>query len=394
MPFVQGNIFIGFNETTAGPMSSPRILPDAAAGTQSLPPLGVLRQRVFAVAEGYMPQFEAGQAVSFNLFDGEVAHGQVTCPIHHITNVCTSSNGVDPNARCSAVQVSDVVQRGGGSGSWLGPVLSLSGDGAAPTATVAASGSFILSVLGDSWMGNVRLDNSPNHQYEIRPYAEGFPHLFTLSLIDVSARYDFGEGEGDALSGSGRRMMRGVADSAESDGRRAGRRLSASGGHQPDSDDILDVGVLWTPEAQAAAGGAAGMTNLVNLAIDESNAILKNSDVSLRVRLASARLVADPAYVEPSEDAFPTMFWNLVEQDDGVFDVDTGKRYTEGADVTVLLVDDGSYCGVGGQLSVANYYEGRDAYAVVARGCATGFYSFLHEIGHIVGANHDFSDGW
>ena len=291
------------------------------------------------------------------------------------------------------MQVSEVVQRGGGSGSWLGPVESLSRNGTGPAATVKvpAPGSFILSVLGDSWMGNVRFDHSPNLQYEIRPYAEGFPHLFTLSLIDVSARYDFGEGVGDSLSGH--RLLRGLDESAERRGRRVGRRLSASGGYRPDSDDILDVGVLWTPEAQSSAGGAAGMANLVNLAIDESNAILKNSEVSLRVRLASGRAVADSAYVEPNEDAFPTMFWNLVEQDDGVFDVDTGRRYTDGVDVTVLLVDDGSYCGVGGQLSESNY-DGRHAYAVVARGCATGFYSFLHEIGHVVGANHDFSDGW
>lgn len=38
---------------------------------------GVLRRRLFSVPSGYMPLFEAGQAATFLLFDGEAAVGQV-----------------------------------------------------------------------------------------------------------------------------------------------------------------------------------------------------------------------------------------------------------------------------------------------------------------------------
>jgi len=58
--------------------------------------------------------------------------------------------------------------------------------------------------------------------------------------------------------------------------------------------------------------------------------------------------------------------------------------------VAILLSNSYSdYCGV------ASFDElvSRETFGTVAKGCATGYYSFGHEIGHIVGAQHNKETG-
>ena len=280
------------------------------------------------------------------------------------------------------------MQRGGDSASWQGTISSVS----VTALTTDRPGTFILSVYEGSWLANLQFEDSPGLQYEIRPYIDGEGSLFRLMLVDTALRYtdaDADHGDGAVGDIRRRRGLQGGVGAMKA----AMRGLVRAPVYQPDHDDILDVGVLWTPQALVAAGGTAAMMNKVNVAIDESNAIFKNSDVSLRVRLASAHVVHDTSYVEPTSNAFPTMFFDLLDLTDGVFDVDTNvNRYSDGADVLVLIVADGSYCGVGAQIN-GDSDKGTGAHAVIAQGCVTGIFSFLHEIGHMLGANHDFSAG-
>ena len=59
------------------------------------------------------------------------------------------------------------------------------------------------------------------------------------------------------------------------------------------------------------------------------------------------------------------------------------RRDTSGADVSVLIIDkDPNFCGLG--------YLGPNAstaFAVVSYNCATGIYSFAHELGHLLGGS-------
>lgn len=54
------------------------------------------------------------------------------------------------------------------------------------------------------------------------------------------------------------------------------------------------------------------------------------------------------------------------------------------ADIVVLLVDDNQYCGVATLLA-----QQTTAFAVVNYQCATTNITFAHEIGHLMGAQHD-----
>jgi len=56
------------------------------------------------------------------------------------------------------------------------------------------------------------------------------------------------------------------------------------------------------------------------------------------------------------------------------------------ADVVILVVDDSASCGIAYEIYAENQDE---AFAVVHYNCATGNYSFGHEIGHLQGADHD-----
>jgi peptidyl-Asp metalloendopeptidase len=61
------------------------------------------------------------------------------------------------------------------------------------------------------------------------------------------------------------------------------------------------------------------------------------------------------------------------------------KRTTYKADLAVLIINNGSYCG----LASAILADANSAFAAVYWDCATGYFSFAHEIGHLQGARHD-----
>lgn len=64
-----GDIIIGVSEHGKQGIAT------AAAGAEN--EIGVLRHRLFPMPVGYMPAFDEKQFVTFNLFDGDSAHGQV-----------------------------------------------------------------------------------------------------------------------------------------------------------------------------------------------------------------------------------------------------------------------------------------------------------------------------
>ncbi len=129
----------------------------------------------------------------------------------------------------------------------------------------------------------------------------------------------------------------------------------------------------------AANNATPSMSGLINLAISESNQGYTNSSVAVTLQLAGSGLVT---YTETGN--FSTELSRYSGTSDGYMDTIHTQRNSVTADVAVLIINGSAYCGLGYLNSSA-----ASAFTVVARTCATGYYSFAHEIGHNFGANHD-----
>jgi peptidyl-Asp metalloendopeptidase len=136
----------------------------------------------------------------------------------------------------------------------------------------------------------------------------------------------------------------------------------------------ISVLVAYTPAVQ---NKVADVPSLVQLAFNEANQSYKNSNIHINLVPA----LADPvlvSYTETgSQDTALREFINMADV--------RRLRESNKANVAVLFVDDGEACGVARRILAT-----RDsAFVVVYYNCATGYYSFAHEIGHLQGARHN-----
>jgi hypothetical protein len=162
-------------------------------------------------------------------------------------------------------------------------------------------------------------------------------------------------------------------------------------------DDLggnLDVLVVWSVKAECARSSLSvdplcsvdatteqTMKDHVALAISETNSGFAASGINTVLHLAHS--YRDATFSEASSDAFS----NALD------DVRTGNiagvheaRTQYGADIVVLIIDDSQYCG----LATSVGYPRIDImFSVTSQNCATGYYSFGHEIAHNMGCNHD-----
>jgi hypothetical protein len=145
----------------------------------------------------------------------------------------------------------------------------------------------------------------------------------------------------------------------------------------PNAVRTLRVLVAYTPNVAAAY---TDVGSLIDLAIAETNLSYTNSKVNIRAQLAHAYQVD---YKESGNQ--DTDVANFLGREDSFMNEVHELRDTHKADVCVLLIDDDSYCGTADKIMAT---EDR-AFAVVHHTCATGNYSFGHEIGHLQGARHN-----
>jgi hypothetical protein len=157
----------------------------------------------------------------------------------------------------------------------------------------------------------------------------------------------------------------------------AGEAAASPSAGSPLADAVptLDLLVAYTPSASSSSGG---IDALIDLAIAETNTSFTNSGVNARVRLAGKMALS---YSE-SGKTFDTILSDFVGNA-GV----TTQRNAVGADVSVLIINQTDYCGLADDINGT----AATAFVIVHYGCATGYYSFGHEIGHIVGARHDIA---
>lgn len=153
----------------------------------------------------------------------------------------------------------------------------------------------------------------------------------------------------------------------------------------PASD--IDLLALYTPAARIGAGGIDAIEATIYTAVYETNLSYLNSDITQRLRLVQMQEVPHTE-VDDETDKIA-----LTTPNDGVLDQVLSIRNTYSADVVVLFEeypDDYPICGNSFVMKENwNDYEIL-AYAIVVRNCALTYYTLAHELGHIMGARHDW----
>lgn len=156
-------------------------------------------------------------------------------------------------------------------------------------------------------------------------------------------------------------------------------RAKAAGDITTQAVSTIRVMVVST---QSAVNASGDITGLVNLAVAETNQGYANSGVEISLVLAGSYTTS---YVESG--SFSTDLSRFRGTADGYMDSFHTTRNSIAADVGVLIINNSSSCGLASGIgSTAS-----TAFAAVHWSCATGYYSFGHEIGHLQSARHDIA---
>ena len=186
-----------------------------------------------------------------------------------------------------------------------------------------------------------------------------------------------------------------------------------------DSGANIDVMVVWTKQAECqvsklsstctlTTATESNIRGLIDLAVAETNTAFQLSGILSSLRLVHA--YRDPVYVEPTTTAYSVALTDLRGSTDGKLDDVHAKRTLYGADMVQMLISTlfwsnvhkislrhyfandklSSFVGNGQSCGRAYKSSNREyAFAVVSSSCATGYYSYAHEIGHNFVMSHD-----
>ena len=163
--------------------------------------------------------------------------------------------------------------------------------------------------------------------------------------------------------------------------------VSAAPERLTDSGDVIDLMVVYTPAALAYAGGPAGIANLIALGVSDTNSAYANSRVNQRIRLVHSALVP---FTETNSG-----FKELDELRRGVGELSgvAALRNAYGADLVMLVpyapVLD-RVCGVGYLSTEPPTFGESWGFSLSFAQCVVGGYTFAHELGHNMGAHHDW----
>lgn len=158
------------------------------------------------------------------------------------------------------------------------------------------------------------------------------------------------------------------------------------------SEPRINVMVLYTAAAAAFQSHPDAVTAKINQLISDTRKSYEDSEVRLRIELAYA------AHTDYDEKASIGLDWQTLKDPAG--DPHLGQvpnwRSTHEADIVVLLTKPAladESCGTSKQMTKVKGSFCAAAFAVVPITCATSKYSFAHELGHLMGADHNNEGG-
>ena len=158
--------------------------------------------------------------------------------------------------------------------------------------------------------------------------------------------------------------------------------LDSSAPHEVAADGInARVMIVFSDNAAKALADPVG---LAHLAVAETNSGYARSGVAHRLQMV------DAVYSSEYRDSgnLGTDLSRLTNTNDGAIDWIHARRNEQRADLVTLITAGGDACGVGYLNSNAG-----SAFTVATKDCATGYYSYGHELGHNYGATHDPAAG-
>ncbi len=153
-----------------------------------------------------------------------------------------------------------------------------------------------------------------------------------------------------------------------------------------DDGSLIDMMVVYTSAARIAAGGTTAIQNTIDLAMAETNTGYANSNVVPRVNLVHTE---ETSYAGSGNLGLDRN--RLKGKADGYMDGLHATRDAVNADIVSLIQENGGgYCGIAYIMTTVSTAFEEFGFNVTARNCATGYFSFGHELGHIQGARHDW----
>ena len=329
---------------------------------------------VSAQSTGSLPMLLSTPPSSTAASDAQNAHAQERSVVRQ-RRVATNLQHLDPQKGASANQLgvelfdgqiltldmSGVEQRGSNNYTWHGKVRGFDKSQA------------IITVVDGQVAGTITyydIGSRKGGTYEIRTGPDG---VQTLRQIDPNA---FPEDHPPGQQNMRVPPQHSVAPSGDTATQGSGSTSGTAVG-AGDTGSTIDVMVVYSNQTASAAGSAIGAQ--IQQAVDTANQVYANSGIATRLRLVHYEQVS---YNESGD--FVTDLNRLTTSGDGYMDNVPTLRNTYGADLVSLFVESSQYCGYAWIGPNANY-----AFSVINRGCASGNYSFPHEIGHNFGALHD-----
>jgi hypothetical protein len=152
----------------------------------------------------------------------------------------------------------------------------------------------------------------------------------------------------------------------------------------PDETTVVDVDVMvvYTNAAASWASGMGGIQNVINQAMEYAVLTHENSDTKINLRLVHT---AQVTYVESGNSQLDLI--RLRGESDGFLDEVHGWRNTYHADFVAMLTDVEDTGGIGYLLSFKSG-QASTAFSITRVQQAAEGSTFVHEVGHNMGAHH------